>query len=569
MPFDGTPLEGRGTSRPGAACASSRWRGSSAPTRRSASPAAARCICASLQGAGPPRRELDLPRRLPHVRGPGRRGRPGADPRQRLRRPRRRRRGTTGPTPEAVATHDPAKRRRGAGTGPPRQCLSPRVRRSAPATAGSSGTPTRPLDGPEPYAVERRLGRPPAPHAPDGERFEAVDAMASWWCAVHGYRQPRPRRGGPRAGRPVQPRHVRRADPRARRPARRAPHGDRPGADGPRLLRRLRLGVGRGRPQAVRCSTRRARGRPERQRFLTVRGGYHGDTFAAMSVCDPVGRHALGLPGRPGPAGLRPTPARGAPGDRLTGDEHWETDRSALESGPQRCGPRGDTQRRARRRRRRAGAPGRGRHARLPPRLPPAAARGGRRARAPAGRRRDRDRFRPHRPAVRLRVGGRHPGRHVRRQGTDRRIPLSRSGAHDHARSARRSPDRRSGPSSTDRPSWPTRSPAPSPTPPSSCVDSTWKEHVPRVGRPARRAPHSGSATSPRSSTCAPWVRSASCSSRHRSTSPAVTRAALRRGVWVRPFRDLVYTMPPYVCTDEDVRLIAEAIVGAVAEVHG
>ncbi|MGZ0151045.1 adenosylmethionine--8-amino-7-oxononanoate transaminase [Kribbella sp. WER1] len=48
---------------------------------------------------------------------------------------------------------------------------------------------------------------------------------------------------------------------------------------------------------------------------------------------------------------------------------------------------------------------------------------------------------------------------------------------------------------------------------------------------------------------------------------PRMTEAALRRGVWVRPFRDLVYTMPPYVCTDDEIATIAAAITGAVEEV--
>ncbi|SHF33124.1 adenosylmethionine--8-amino-7-oxononanoate transaminase [Streptoalloteichus hindustanus] len=41
------------------------------------------------------------------------------------------------------------------------------------------------------------------------------------------------------------------------------------------------------------------------------------------------------------------------------------------------------------------------------------------------------------------------------------------------------------------------------------------------------------------------------------------TKAAVAHGVWLRPFRDLIYTMPPYVTEDHDVARIAAAVVAA------
>ena len=44
---------------------------------------------------------------------------------------------------------------------------------------------------------------------------------------------------------------------------------------------------------------------------------------------------------------------------------------------------------------------------------------------------------------------------------------------------------------------------------------------------------------------------------------PAATRAALEHGVWIRPFRDLIYAMPPFITTPADVEQITTAVLAA------
>ncbi|MGX6601212.1 adenosylmethionine--8-amino-7-oxononanoate transaminase [Micromonosporaceae bacterium Da 78-11] len=51
----------------------------------------------------------------------------------------------------------------------------------------------------------------------------------------------------------------------------------------------------------------------------------------------------------------------------------------------------------------------------------------------------------------------------------------------------------------------------------------------------------------------------------HEVDVPRATAAAVRAGVWLRPFRDLIYTMPPFVAEDEDVARITAGIAAAVA----
>ena len=52
----------------------------------------------------------------------------------------------------------------------------------------------------------------------------------------------------------------------------------------------------------------------------------------------------------------------------------------------------------------------------------------------------------------------------------------------------------------------------------------------------------------------------------HEVDMASATRAAVREGVWLRPFRDLVYTMPPYVTGDDDVARICRAVCAAAKE---
>ncbi len=42
-------------------------------------------------------------------------------------------------------------------------------------------------------------------------------------------------------------------------------------------------------------------------------------------------------------------------------------------------------------------------------------------------------------------------------------------------------------------------------------------------------------------------------------------RAAAEQGVWVRPFRDLVYAMPPYIVSDLDLQTICDGLLAAAA----
>ncbi len=117
---------------------------------------------------------------------------------------------------------------------------------------------------------------------------ELIDGMASWWCAIHGYRHPA--LDGALREQLERMAHVMFGG-LTHEPALRL--GERMLEMAPDGLEAIFFADSGSVSVEVALKMclqfQRALGRAGRRRLLTVRGGYHGDTFGAMALCDPVG----------------------------------------------------------------------------------------------------------------------------------------------------------------------------------------------------------------------------------------------------------------------------------------
>lgn len=123
-------------------------------------------------------------------------------------------------------------------------------------------------------------------HLADGR--DVIDGMSSWWSAVHGYAVPELDAAlADQAGRMAHVMFGGLTHEPAVRLAQRLVEITPDGLEHVFLADSGSVSVEVGIKMVLQAQ--RGLGHPERTRLLTVRGGYHGDTFGCMSVCDPVG----------------------------------------------------------------------------------------------------------------------------------------------------------------------------------------------------------------------------------------------------------------------------------------
>ncbi|MGN6187934.1 MAG: adenosylmethionine--8-amino-7-oxononanoate transaminase [Conexibacter sp.] len=145
-----------------------------------------------------------------------------------------------------------------------------------------------------PYAALPAASAPLAVESAQGVRLrladgrELIDGMASWWCAIHGYRHPRLDAAvAEQLGRMAHVMFGGLTHAPAVELARKLIELTPDGLDHVFLADSGSVSVEVAIKMALQYQ--RSRGRPEKHRLLALRGGYHGDTFGAMAVCDPVG----------------------------------------------------------------------------------------------------------------------------------------------------------------------------------------------------------------------------------------------------------------------------------------